>query len=864
MTIFFNPFQDTSVFLSGKELGLGTSCFGPEAFLRDLELRSGLTCSETGSLRRAIEYRNALRKTCDAHPDIFYAESFGKDDLGTATVLLSWRDSLIRAGWRKGLGKGRKLEGFSLVEDNFSSPGSADRWRQMLGVLESRRILSPDDRVIVGCSHDDVDPFFDKVLSAIESKGTPVQFTDYKKLTVCPEIYSFENDIEAHKWLSSQVFSDDDVIAGADRALLNDMLYASGKATVGSYGEEIGSIMSLFSLGLSLFSEDVNAATLLAYLQIPTHPLGKAYLEKEYGGKKYRVSLRRELEKHLLRKSGMGEDWKKIIASATLDFEGKPLSEADLRETRLFINMWENTSDGKVAKSDVLAYTAALKKRASAFCNPKVDEERRAQYAAVVDYCNVLSFLLETEPDTIEVGKLSLWANRIVTPMEICGDVALKGSVNLVSSPVGVISTPRNIYWNHSVKRSEAAVPYEYQFLSKADIESVEGADFPPQDLRSRAERNMIMNALAGAAGKVVIIYGRKVAGEATVLDLVITEILQKFGLKKEKIEQKTNACGACEATVLTSPFGKAATHEIDPEKVKAFKPKHWSYSSVEELIQRPFDFYVNSILGLEGYGCADLQNIYQVKGNIAHHYVQYLAKECGNDIEGMATLHKSFDSLIGKVVEDYGIMLLQEEYALEYRSFRGVLKKSIDSLLSVMTVLGLSIVEVEKEFKDITIQPFGPFEAYIDCLLKDRQGKYVIFDFKWNEGDKYRTKLEDGEDLQLAFYRKIVEQEMGPVAYCGYYVFPSYTFLTTEPLTAVGVESVATGNPERDLFADACKAFAYRFDQLKNGIAEEATGMNITELDYTKAGMCPSLESYGGVKDNGWNGSDALKGGLK
>ena len=864
MTIYFNPFEESSVFINGLELGLGKACLGPEGFLRDLELRSGMTRVEDCAMKRIIQYRNALREACKSHPDIFCKDSFDKDDLGTAGVLLRWRDALVRAGWEKGSGEGRKLEGLSIVEDYFDSPGIEDRWRRMLEILKTRRILSEEDSIIVRTSRDDTDPFFVKVLDAIETKGATVSYTEYKKLSHCPTIYSFEDDVEAHKWLSSRNFSEEDVIAGADKPLLNDMLYAGAKPTVGSYGEEIGSIMSLFSLGLSLFNSTIEADNLLAYLQVPIHPLNKAYLEISSGEKTYRVSLRYELEKHLLSSNGTGDKWNEIISSANLSFEGKRLGEDILKETRLFVNMWEKARNGKVHKGDVLEFTDALKQWASAHCSSNVNSDYKAQFLALVDCCDVLALLLETENDHIDVNKLSLWIGRIVSPVETDGDTALKGSVNLVPSPAGVISAPRNLYWNHSVKRSESAVPYEYQFLSATERQSVKGADFPPPDLRSRAERNMTLDALASAKEKVFIVFGRKVAGEMTVQDLVLMEIMQKFNLKKEEIEHKENEEGDKEEPVLKEPFGKALTHTIDKDKVKNFKPKNWSYSSVDELIQHPFDFYVNSILGLEGYGCAGLRNIYQVKGNIAHKYFEHLAEVCGYNIGKMIQEHNlAFDTTIGKIVEAGGIMLLQEEYAIEYRSFRAVLRKSIKSLLSLFQSLDLYIIGVEKEFKDFTLEPFGQFVADIDCLLQDRNGKYVIFDFKWNESEKYKNLLENGDDLQLAFYRKIVEQELGEVAYCGYYVFPAYTFFTNGPLSADGVATITGNISAADLFDQACKAFKFRFKQLEDGIAEEASGMEMDDLDYVKGGYRPALENYNGIKNGGWNGSKALQGGL-
>lgn len=75
---------------------VGEPTWGPNALLRDLEMRLGVpTPSESASVR-VPRWAARIRALSDAKA--FYARSFEVDAIGTATTLLAWRDALADGG----------------------------------------------------------------------------------------------------------------------------------------------------------------------------------------------------------------------------------------------------------------------------------------------------------------------------------------------------------------------------------------------------------------------------------------------------------------------------------------------------------------------------------------------------------------------------------------------------------------------------------------------------------------------------------------------------------------------------------------------------------------------------------------------
>ncbi|MEA2748892.1 MAG: ATP-dependent helicase/nuclease subunit [Myxococcales bacterium] len=117
---------------------LGEPAWSPAQLLRDLHLRLGLPQTEATAAERVPTYARRLDAIVKSAPESakpFYAKSLAVDSLGTAKMLLAWRDALVDAGWngKPVPGGGDRLDALAAIEahahadDEPLPPGRADR-----------------------------------------------------------------------------------------------------------------------------------------------------------------------------------------------------------------------------------------------------------------------------------------------------------------------------------------------------------------------------------------------------------------------------------------------------------------------------------------------------------------------------------------------------------------------------------------------------------------------------------------------------------------------------------------------------------------------------------------------------------------
>lgn len=872
MIINFNPQYSSSAFVTSRDCGLGVAIMGPFSLLCELELRSGNSRGSDDGTQRVIRYMQAMGKALDKNPDIFFAKSFQRDDLGTADVVLRWRDAIRKYGWTPFAGaESEKLRGLAEIEPFFNVKGPADRFRDILETVKKRAVLSPSDRINVTCSKEDVEPLLVEILDAIKAHGTPVTYTEDKEVSVAPEFHNFKNDTLAHEWLSTQEFDDEDVLVGANRGMLNDMLYALGKPLVGNSEEGIGPVMRLFTLGLGLFNNPADVTDLLAYLQLPKNPLSALYIQKEKkDGTFYYRSLCRELADDLSRRGGMGEDWVKDINNALYDFEGKRMDEGKRREILSFIGMWDKTDkmSKMVSRDEVLNYTKSLGRWAQRHFK-KVGEQEdplENQYHALAAFCDSMKILLEGQPDEIDSRKVSLWAGRIIKPIDLTGDFARKGSINMVAGLGNIHSRSNHIVWFCSSANMNAG--YEYSYLSRMDIDELHahGVDIPERERTLKAQRNIMMNALTLSDSPVTIVDCERIGADQTSPNLIVAELMQKFSLKGDV--EPFIAPGKDTRPVITDS-GKSVEISIDSKKIDGYQ-KVESATSIDTLINHPFDYFVGNIAGLDGYGTAQMADIRIVQGNVAHQYIESLGKSQDYDLAKMKAEHAAhFEARVDNATREKGIILLAEENNITYRNFKTTLKRSIDTLLRIITEMGLRIVAQEYQFT-VDIEPFGKLTGKIDCLLQNASNEYVIFDFKWSESGTYEDKARNNRALQLALYTEAIKKDKNAdVAFSGYYVFPQCEFYENLGyIIPPGDEPTPEQLHDREIFTQICNSYRFRMDQMKSGILEEADGCAIADTRYEAERVNKNLyplDSYNEVdKDYAYGNTNMiLKGDL-
>ena len=144
MDLVFNWFADKGAWpeYPGKGVAsLDAAVVGPGALLDHIETALGLGRPETPIIERIAIYQ---KKIIAAGSDRFWQDSYKLDPWSTTRELLSWRDELIEAGWRAGIGaERRRLSDIGVAETSgpLLPVGKADRIRAVIDELEEKTEL---------------------------------------------------------------------------------------------------------------------------------------------------------------------------------------------------------------------------------------------------------------------------------------------------------------------------------------------------------------------------------------------------------------------------------------------------------------------------------------------------------------------------------------------------------------------------------------------------------------------------------------------------------------------------------------------------------------------------------------------------
>ena len=873
MKLIYSPYYGSRPYvdLKGREGVLfDEKPVGTAGLLDELELRTGNVRRTVPEIERLIMYVRAMRDALAQDPGLFFAESFASDELGTARVILGWRDTLVMARWRKETDSTDRLRGIARVEEHFHCQGIADRWAAMERYLSGDRPIPEGLEVECRVPLASLPPCVGRVLTLLKEGGAAVmERTDAipaaaegtalravqesllgisapaKKNLKADKTFRhihFKFAYDARQWAAESVPAwNDALLVCKDPGAVNDTLRVLGRPLLRSDIEGSPQSSQLFLLGLSLFRNPVDAGRLLSYLRTPVNPVGKLCVRKEdRKGQSYFKPLNDELTDKLLRNGGL-DGWDDVIADAKYDREGNEMGEPERREILGRFLMWKGvTPGGMVRKEALLAYLKNMRRWADG-CGKVLPDDQG--FPALSSFCSAMQMLLEDAPEEIDPGRVSRWAEGIFAPVGMTVDAAQAGSMDCVPDVRALVDGPRRMICLGFAGAEDA--PYPYSFLSAGERKLVGVPSF--EDF-SRYAHDATAAALSSTEALLLVTCGID-NGKSLPEHPVMTELKAWFKIATEKGEGLEPEAPAERKALEAVPGNRCAKeYQVDKTLFKDLdKPvaegglrlDRESYSSLDELIQHPFDYVMEYLLGYGSYGEAQLSDLPTVKGNVAHLYVQTLIDESGGDLDAMEKAHgERFESIVQACAESKGALLLADEYGLEWGKFRRVLRKSVTELLKLVRRNGYKVegaeVHVETELPVI-----GPFHAYIDLLLEDAQGRWVVFDFKWSEGKTYERRMESRDILQLALYREALVRKTGrEVSVYGYWVFPRYEFLT-ECAGIVGdrVLRYRSGPGEMDgagnLFEQACNSYAFRMDQIREGLIEEGERFALADLEY-------------------------------
>ena len=304
--------------------------------LQQLALRLGLHFDTVPSHERIALYYEAMNKFFKKNPDNVLADSFRLSGLSTAKVVLGWRDELRNAGCLKDEAqlsemiatvKSERLKAvfkierffsdYNTLSENKKSLASQDRMtirQQVLDELERQSLDCSDYQIILPCSIDLLRPLEQVLLQRLQQHGASLSVLPYaadKKVNEKSDkknnlflirqiieeerkekihfrkgdgsflIYEFDDDNDAHKYLSYKEFDDVDVWVNADNKQMDNWLKLMRKPQTGSVMQDCTpQLTELFVIGVSLFMSPLNVNLLIEWLNMPLHPLDSFFRKR--------------------------------------------------------------------------------------------------------------------------------------------------------------------------------------------------------------------------------------------------------------------------------------------------------------------------------------------------------------------------------------------------------------------------------------------------------------------------------------------------------------------------------------------------------------------------------------------------------
>lgn len=842
MKLIFNPYYDQPIYIGVDEgCSLREKYVGPLGLLGELELRSGLSKLYPSQTTRVLNYCEALNQwgKDSKEPDsLFYWKSFGVDMLNVSRRLLEWRDALVYAGMKDlvtipdGISAGAKaiLSDILNVEKHFNDENSiGDRWARL---TKESDYLSSDWTIEVRMKENLVDPV---ILNCLKNSGAVCEFiTDLPDIGHSVTVSKFTNIVDGYQWALTQEDAHESVYINNDNVSLNGVLTSLGMANVGAEASGVYTqISQLFSSGMKLFINPVDYDALVSYLSVPVHPLNDYILSEN-------KTLRYALFSHMTSQGGFGRneqtdcDWSSIIDAA------KP---EDGRKTILALEHCLGQWEKGATLSAIEAYCGEWSKWCARKAVATQDEAVAQQLLTIKDSFDVLpKFLRLTGKEKFTEKELIVNIASAATFCTYTTDVPMIGSLDIVADIKAIAAPCERAVWMDCY--DQGMTGYKYSFLNESDINLMNAAGMmiPTYDKQLQAEAVSKHLAYSYISKELVVLTPEKVECRKS--------YPQQIPHWDGKVDDKTDWAPEGKEMSTVEANSQKVLHRVistifngldTPRGEGGIGRKFESFSSLDMLIQNPFDYVLQYI-----FKCNETSrtNLSAVKGNVVHKMFNNAVMESGTDWNKLKTaLVDNFDDYFDKAVNEVGIELMSLNNRLTYNLFKNVIKTcSIPSFIEIIEDNHLKVVGSEVDI-EVDFDKIGKFNAKIDMVLQNPEGKYVIMDFKWTDGkDKKRAEeIENNMEMQLALYAQAVRQRFGKgdessVEAIGYFMLRQGVFITEyQGLKNSKKVKVVQKQSTDSIFEMVKKSYEFRMSQLMGdageSVIEEAEQMKVTDL---------------------------------
>ena len=821
---------------------LGDTDVGPLGLLGLLETYLGLQSLVVPTAERIVQYRDCLaRCVTDSR---FYARSFDVDELGTAALLLDWRDTWRLHGWdgRISEGAAKRLRDMADVEVEASmrvAPGIGERLGYVLPALESRQTGISEIALI-----DPVDAFplaWRRVLQRLpvtpaslpapQGRGvlgdlqralvarttghaiSPVTWRD----DGCLEVVQSETVALAARWATHRLSQTGDtlIVCGGEGERLDGALAAADRARTGlRETSAFRPALQVLPLAFELIWRPLNFHALVQFLTHPVCPIpGFA---------------RQRLAEKIAGAPGIGgTDWQEALAGIDAHYRAESDERAEL--VREAITLWiepiryDFTEGAPVG--DLLARAIALD---DFFRKRLVDDDpsRRSAYNAAFGQCRAAVDALRSLSMQGVATLFPAQLKKLITQATARGSenpmrVAEVGAPRAVTDPAAAVEAADHVIW-WQLQMPDLPRPYPWSM----------------SELRALAEAGVALRDIDDELRRIAATWCRPILAAGEKLTLVLpppdVEVHPVWQMIRTLIpdapvlalETALDRGGYGTQAIAVTPLPARRRWWQLPADIALPPREKESFSSLELLLFNPFHWLLKYPARLRASNLVELTNEFMLRGNLAHALVEQFYRTLGAHGFTDAQFEDWFAGHFPQLIAEQGATLLMPGRRADLAGFRYRLHRAMTELRRQLASARVRSVTPEEVVEGAFTG--GELAGYADLVVErdDRSGAgRAIIDMKWSGFKKYSAKLTDNRHLQLAIYAELLRQKTGAWPALAYFILDDARLLAPDD----SAFPLARPYPSKDgenaaqLWQRFLASWAWRRQQLDAGRIEVA-----------------------------------------
>lgn len=899
MTIKYSPSYQGFTYLNLKDqdnnLALDVVVNNTAGLLDCLELYAGKHIECLNSKQRIAHYYSAMYDYTEKHPQHKLADSFRLDGLGTAKTCLIWRDLLVEAGWKgqASTASGR-MEVLCEVEKSFNCPGTGERIHNLISHIKNGCSLPPALTIELGCPEDCLPPSIKDLFDALREREVDIRTPQSEtgngsnvslvRQLVCGQnqntltlqqndksfrIYKFKQRQDALNWLTLQPTDSYNVWIDSDNKDFDNTLRLSGQPVSGSTMKDVlPQVSQLLVIGLNLFPQPLNIQFLLEWLHAPIsplegilrRPLAEAIIDS---GGYYNQKCRDVIDNYI---KGEYDIWEEGITEVEKQEIIKSRKRKRSKAIRRFLPSMNKPTDvlslnDNVNKESVYKFVRLILSWSKNRMFQNIDESEKRQLGTIKEQADALLLLLEKQTqDEIPFAIVQGWINSLYEKQDCPLYDAEQNCRCVVTFPALLADKADSTIWCDFY--GGAMLPASYSFLSQNEIDVLtkEGVALwnAADERRYNAYLQQIPFIMTSEHLSLVVVErdGSTVLPKHPLMILLEQSISNlDIVIEEPQIADQRYS----ERKSVDNSLHDATYLEIKNTDKLRWRD-HESATSLDNLIQNPFDYSLQYLMGIRDDGVSKMEQLDRTQGEVAHAVIASLFYKEGETNDPNSILQRvsnDYDTAFSDALLDKGAILLLRENRVDIKIMKDRLRNAIDTLLNIMRSNKLHVVNCEKEIlRGLQFEGDPNIKGYVDMILGDDNDNLYVFDFKWTTSkNRYPELLKKNGSLQLALYKEMVEKELGKeVVATAYYLMPENCLYSTSSFEGEHTEKLEeVENIGKNLFQQVKNSYTYRLRQIQEGRIELGEGQPTDRLQYvsnTTDGNLMPLRIRDGVKE--------------